>query len=474
MDINKLLYKAKSRLHRAFDGKGKALLGKVNKKQKGSFGRASKHRSGQKELREKTFFGFGRGVIGYLILLALAVVFTQALHSSLSAVLMAFLIIWPILNFIYLIIIFSSLDAYVEHSELNVIKNQPTTFKIQIVNNCPFPVPFAEADFRLPEKNALRCSAKRVRIAAPPNSDYLIEKEVTFAYRGTYDVGVDCLYVYDFFRIFRLKVRLYNYRSIYVMPRRYSMAAQLNRSNSDTSTEIKQTVLGIDRNDVSDIRVYEPGDPMKNVHWKLSSKSEELMVKQYNMNSGKTVYMFCDLAAHFGPEENASFDEDINEYGVDGVVELALAIATKTLLEGNSCVPVWYDSRGNGGIQMYPCTTSDELENVLRMLATAPVCSEDYKVGELSKLVTESQSVTLVYVTDHLDGGLLGDVTVAASQIGGSGSAVEVYFYDPTAKINNDAVKQEKTNYYNRCKRVFASHNIRVTTTTAEKCSQGI
>lgn len=470
MNIRKILHTIKFRARRAMD-KSDKLLAKMNKKQKGSFGySSSKQRLG--EPKEKLFFGFGSGALAYLFLLALGVIFTQALHSPLSAVLLVFLIIWPILNLIYAIIVFASVDAYVDIDEITVTKNTPAKFTIQVVNHSPFPVPFAEADLRLPDKNALRCSLKRIKIAAPPNSDYKIESQVVFAYRGTYDVGIDCIYIYDPFKLFRFKVRLYNYRSIYVMPRRFTMLADINRSTSDTSTDIRRSAMGIDRNDISDIRLYEPGDPMKNVHWKLSSKSEELQVKQYDMNTGRMVYLFCDLAAHFDPSENSAYAEDINEHGVDGVVELALAVATRTLTEGNSCVPVWYDSRGEGGVQMYPCSTPEELENVLRMLATAPVCDDNYRVGKLTSLVKESQSITMVYVTDYLDGEFLGDVTVSASLLGGPGSSVEVYFYNPCEKIKDEKLRTEKSKYFKRCKRVFANHNVHVIETTAEQCSK--
>ena len=470
MNVRKIIHTVKFRARRAMD-KSDKLLAKMNKKQKGSFGlQSGKQRAN--EPKERPFFGFGRGMIGYLILLALGVVFTQALLSSLSAVLLVFLIVWPILNLVYVLIVFASIDAYVENDGMSVVKNTPTKFKIQIINHSPFPVPFAEADFRLPDKSALRCVLKRIKIAAPPNSDYLIESNVVFAYRGTYDVGIDCLYVYDFFKLFRFKVRLYNYRSIYVMPRRFAMSADVNRATSDTATDVRRSAMGVDRNDVSDIRRYEPGDPMKSVHWKLSSKSEDLQVKQYDMNTGKTVYLFCDLAAHFDPSQNAAYDEDINEHGIDGVVELALAIATRTLMEGNSVVPVWYDSRGEGGVQSFPCSTPDELENVLRMLATAPVCDETYRVGKLSELVNETQCVSLIYVTDYLDGDFLADVTVASSLIGGSGSVTEVYFFNPAEKINDEKLREKKNGYFTRCKRVFANHNVMVTETTAEECSK--
>lgn len=468
MDIKKFIHTVKSRASRAMY-KGDKLLSKMNKKQKGSFGLSSGRGA---ELRERSFFGFGRGLFWYLLLLALAVVFTQALRSPLSAVFLVFLIIWPIVNLIYVIVVFASVDAYVDHSDMNVIKNKPTKFRIQIVNRCFFPIPFAEADFRLPDKNAVRCVIKRIKIAAPPNSDYVIESDVTFSYRGTYDVGVDCLYVYDFFRIFRLKVKLYNYRPIYVMPRRFSLTADINRAISETAAEVKRGMIGLDRNDVTEIRQYAPGDPMKSVHWKLSSKSEELQVKQYDTNIGKTVYLFCDLAAHYDVEKNPAYAEDINEHGIDGVVELSLAIAARTLAEGNCCVPVWYDSRGEGGVQAYPCSTPEELENVLRMLATAPVCHADYRVGKLTSLINETQSITMIYITDHLDGEFLGDVTVASSLVGGMGSVAEVYFFNPTEKVKDPKVREERNGYFDRCKRVFENHGIHVIETTAERCAE--
>ena len=466
MNVNKLLHTVRARAKIALAKKDDSLSRKMNQKKKD----AKRREKG--DLKERSFFGLGRGFVPYLLLVLAAVLFSQALNSSLSAVLLAFTIIWPVLNIIYLLIVYASVDANIEHSDMSVIKNQPTSFRIQIVNNSLFPVPFAEADFRLPADNAVRCKAKRIRIAAAPNSDYAINSKVTFAYRGTYDIGVDCIYVYDFFKLFRLKVRLYSYRSIYVMPRRFAMSASLDRACSDVSTEVKQTVLGADKNDVSDIRTYQPGDPMKSIHWKLSSKSEELQVKQYNMNSGKTVYLMCDLAAHFTPETDKTLDEDINEYGADGVVELCLALADKIMLEGNVCVPVWYDSRGDGGVHLYPCSTEDELESVLRMLATAPVCDSEYSVGKLVPLISDTQAVTLVFVTACPDADFLGDAILSASLVGGTGSAVEVYYFNPLAKVNDLKKRDERQRYFSRCKHVLASHNIKVTETTAEDSSR--
>ena len=469
MNFSKLLHTVRIRLHRAFRGREDDLSLKLKRQEREKRRKRRARRTG--EPRRRFAIGIGRGFWGYLALLVVGILFSQALNSSLSAVFLTFLIVWPILDIIYLIVIFASVDANVRHDDLNVIKNKPTDFTVQVVNNSPFPIPFAEADFLLPAKNSVRCLLKRIPIAAAPNSDYRINSSVTFSYRGTYDIGVECIYVYDLFRMLRLRVRLCNYRSIYVLPRRFSMNASPDRACSDISTEVKRTVLGADRNDVSEVRQYQPGDSMKSVHWKLSSKAVELQVKKYDMNSGKTVYLLCDMAAHFDIEGTEELEEDINEFAVDGVVELALSLASKIILEGNVCVPVWYDERGEGGIRAYPCATGEELEGVLRMLATAPVCDGEYRVGKLSSVINETQAATLIYVTSYPDADFLGDAVLSASLIGGTGSRVEAYYYNPLEKVKDEALREEKKMYFERCKRVLVSHNINVTETTAEECS---
>ena len=63
MDIKKIIHTIKIRARRASD-KGGKLISKVNKKQKGSFG-LGPQKQGPKELRERNFFGFGRGLFGF-------------------------------------------------------------------------------------------------------------------------------------------------------------------------------------------------------------------------------------------------------------------------------------------------------------------------------------------------------------------------------------------------------------------------
>ena len=478
MDIEKIkqtLLKFLKRLLRNSSGKRPLTEGEryIQNKYKGAKNKKVKQFTKKeskffKEPKPRFFVGFGPGSIGYAIFFIFALIFTQALRSPVSSVLMIFAILWLVFTVIYLIIMIASIDSFVEYNGFDVYKNVVTKFSIKIVNHSIFPVPFAEADLRLPEKNSLRCLRKRIKIAMSPSGDYIVDKHVSFGYRGTYDVGVDSVCVYDLFKIFRINLKMYNYRSIYVMPRRYTLNKRHQMVTSDSQTELQRNIIGIERSDVAEIRTYIPGDAMKNIHWKLSSKSEELQVKNYMMNSGKTVYIFCDVKAHFDPIENASYDIDINEYGVDGAVELAVAVASREMSEGNKCILVWNDERVESGIQEYTCTTNDEFLNVLKMFSTAPIAHDSTSFVELTSLISESQNVSLIFVTDYLDAELVNGVSRAAAIAGSNTSSAEVYFFDPLQKINNEQVKEKQRGYNVRCERALREANILFSSSVAE------
>lgn len=439
---------------------------KRGKKGKASFG--FDERDG-KAPKPRRVFGIGPGFIPYMIFLLFTVIFTQALLSSISTVLMFFAIIWFGFSLLYLLIMFLSVDSFVEHNGTEIYKNTETSFEIKIVNHSFLPAPFLEADLRIPGKRSLGCVLKRVKVALSPSGDYVLRKKVRFAYRGTYDVGVDTITVYDFFKIFRVNVRLYNYRSIYVMPRRYTLGKRFLNSVSDSQVDIRRNITGIERSDIAEIRDYVPGDPMKNIHWKLSSKSEELQVKNYNMNSGRTVYVFCDVAARFDTKEKPEYDDDINEYGIDGAVELAVAIASREMSEGNTCVLAWKDARDENGARVCSCHNNEEFLNVLRLFSTAPVSHENSGFTELTSLITETQNVMLIFVTSFMNGQFVTDVTRAASIAGGTGNyGTEVYYFSPADRINDEKAKVDHIAYIGRCKKALTEHSITFTETSAE------
>lgn len=242
----------------------------------------------------------------FMILLGVALIFTQALLSKISNIFFWFLVLLPPLLILYVLLAKVSLTAQVLSESTTTEKNCPYTYEVSMENHSLLAFPFIEARVSLPQSNSVRCSERSIRLAMAPLSSYHIKNTVHFRFRGTYDIGVQSFYVYDFFRIFRVQVPIESMTTVNVLPRRLSVQETVAQSIADNTVRTVRSPLVVDRLEVSDIRDYQAGDSLKSIHWKLSSKSESFIVKDYNTGTSNQTVIFCDLAAHFPDEPPSS------------------------------------------------------------------------------------------------------------------------------------------------------------------------
>ena len=215
----------------------------------------------------------------YLGLLVAVLIFTQALNNPFSHILFVFLVLLLPVLFLYMLTAKLSLSVYMMSDAETVEKNQPYEYHFRVNNTSIFAYPFVEAQMWLPQANSVRCTLRTVRLAMSPFSSYDVGNEVKFRFRGTYDIGVKCFYVYDFFRLMRVRVDVENYNQVYVLPRKLNLDEAAAQAISDSVARTVRSPISYDRLEVSDIRDYRMGDSLKSIHWKLSSKSEQMIVK---------------------------------------------------------------------------------------------------------------------------------------------------------------------------------------------------
>lgn len=250
----------------------------------------------KKKNKKPRFLVLKPGAYLYIFLLLVSLIFTQALRSSASAIIFIFLMLVPILSVIYLVIARSGIKVYTECDNTRVDKGDTVSYEIKIINETPVPFPFVETIVTLPTENAVMCLDNLMRITLLPSGCHLITSEVSFPLRGSYDIGVKYLYIGDLFGLFRTEMKLELHRTVIVYPRSITMSADANRSDTDLPTPVTKRSVSSEQAEPSDIRNYVPGDSMKNIHWKLSSKSEELQVKNFSSNTDKHTYILCDLS----------------------------------------------------------------------------------------------------------------------------------------------------------------------------------
>ncbi len=247
-------------------------------------------------------FVLQKGFYVYVVFFLFAVIFSQSLRNPISGVLLLFLFLAPIISLIIANLGRGVIQVYVSADTARVEKHTKVGYEIRVINQSPLSYPFVEAVITQPREDGVRCQKKKIFLSLAPFGGYIINKEVSFCYRGLYEIGVSELYISDMLRLFRLKVEVDNYSNVLVYPRYLDIKAK----DHHAYTELPSAHAPIKANEIAEaanIREYRMGDSQKSIHWKLSSKTEELQVKDYSINRDKNIYIFADLAAPSQPPE---------------------------------------------------------------------------------------------------------------------------------------------------------------------------
>lgn len=138
--------------------------------------------------------------------------------------------------------------------------------------------------------------------------------------------GVRVLDVLDLFSVACAPVREVR-TTIY--PRRVRVQVLLSQATvgAPRADSMMQNRQGNDPSELFDIREYVPGDDIRSIHWKLSSKTEQLIVRQSSEPFSYHMALLPDLGRKQG-ERSVDQDE------LNGAVALGSAIAQGLLRQG--------------------------------------------------------------------------------------------------------------------------------------------
>ncbi len=427
--------------------KQKALEAKARKKQlkaeQKELTRIAKRKK-RASLKSYPTVSFTKNAVIYLCFFMFALLFTQALRSTLSSVLFIFAMLFPVIEVLY------ALSGLLFVSEANTVeaetvqKGSPLPYEIMIANNGFLPYPFVDADVRYPSGDGVHCDIKRVSCSLAPMGTFRIRDTAVFHYRGGYEIGIRDLYVYDTLKMIRIRMRRNNLRPVFVMPRRPVIVTEGEGAASEVNTTEVRNMRGTDRTELTEIKEYRMGDGLRDIHWKLSSKTQDLMVKHYGMNACRSICFLPDLGENYtDPLKKGLYAEDINLCAADAVIEMTIALMLAALRGANNvCSLLWYDRRaavtaGEMGYAAEVMYNELDFERVYPYFGTADLHADTLSPASLCRFFTESEGTSYYIVTSRLDAALIeelqqsmGDYSTVVLNGG-----MHVYYYEPADKI---------------------------------------
>lgn len=124
-------------------------------------------------------------------------------------------------------------------------------------------------------------------LPVPPHGDKQFRMTVTVTELGRVVFACREFILSDLLGIFMVHTACSMECSLYVLPRQDDAAlGQLPDAYSGTAELSESRQKGSDYSEITDIRTYQPGDRPRDIHWKLSARQPELMVKERTALAG--------------------------------------------------------------------------------------------------------------------------------------------------------------------------------------------
>lgn len=284
-----------------------------------------------------------RGVFLYLLLLLLALVFTQAFRSPISAMVLIFVLLLPAADLLCLLISWFFLSVTVEGTNRVIVRGDRLSVPICLTNHGLLPLPCVEAVLSVPRPYALHTQTVTVRASLPPFATAITGADVGFACRGFFVVGAEDVYLYDYLRLLRVRKRVRRHVSIRVLPKCLPSADCLPPFH-DGGIGASEAAEGQRMNEYGDIREYRPGDGIKSIHWKLSTKWEELQVRKPVSERHQALWILTDYGAD---SEAFSFSDHYEAVLRNRLAEECLTAALDAARLGASGRAVWLQPDGS-------------------------------------------------------------------------------------------------------------------------------
>lgn len=117
---------------------------------------------------------------------------------------------------------------------------------------------------------------------------------------GAYEFYLEKLKIYDCFGIFFWKKRVKDAKKVIVLPEIQEVSVTLGASvvnffgDSEVYDELRP---GYDPAETFDIREFRQGDRIQSVHWKLSARTDELMVRENSLPKACALVLFLEEEA---------------------------------------------------------------------------------------------------------------------------------------------------------------------------------
>lgn len=267
----------------------------------------------------------------YGFLLLAAVLFHIFIVNYISFWLLAFLVMLPLVSLFITALAMRGVTAELIVKNASIQKNETLPIQLKIYNKSYFLV--CRVKIKLTIRNELlHQEQNRTFFMTASHSGQTVEQVISSEYCGMLSCSIAYLRIYDALGLFSFRKKAESSYFIAVIPSVYPLMAINSAILQDIQNNAPSRIMkGNDPSELMDLHEYRDGDRLARIHWKLSDKYDQLMVKDFGDPISNDVLVLFDL--------NGNSNEQIN-----GLLDAVYSISNFLLKNQIAYEMEWYDS----------------------------------------------------------------------------------------------------------------------------------
>lgn len=233
----------------------------------------------------------------YLIFIIVLTCFWVLYIDSIALVMLLCALCLPVLLKMLMMFLKHNSEASLSCSVSACTSGESIPVTITIANRLPFS--FSQLHAVVELKHSLGVGMERMHLQFPLHGRNTTK--MTFYihadFCGNLDVSLKKLYVLDYLHLFRTNLTI-SQRStaVLILPQRIPLRiSELSDPVYCAESDVFGDKPGDDPSEIFGLHEYAPGDAVSRIHWKLSSKSDQILVKEFSTPVQKSILLLLDL-----------------------------------------------------------------------------------------------------------------------------------------------------------------------------------
>lgn len=311
-------------------------------------------------------------IIGYVVTVICTLYLFLIFDESVVSGILLFELIYPVISAVYLIILSRSVRYNLNRvqemgEEGKKIRAGITVSNINKIGslNLKMCVTFCNKwDKKHKAKQTVYCS-----ISA--GQDKTVWCSFVSEYCGPIELRLKYIRVYDFFGIFGRKIKCDKKAEINIMPLFELMPLEITKRTRDfqTDSEIYSGERrGDDPSELYQVRPYRAMDSVRDIHWKLTAKENQLMVKEHGFPLGCVILIWID----FGKCSNLT-------QSFSNIVKKTASLSITLSAEHCIHMAAWYEEKNSCIVKWPVYNVEDTYALIWRMMEMEPFTKEEDK-----------------------------------------------------------------------------------------------